>query len=44
MSIRKKRTFNNKLEVIKTDFISESDNYAALINELCIDEKKEIIF
>jgi len=37
---KKKRTFNNRLEIIRTDFISESDNYAILINELCTDENR----
>ncbi|WP_419774634.1 TOTE conflict system archaeo-eukaryotic primase domain-containing protein [Halarcobacter sp.] len=37
---KKKKTFNNKLEIIRTDFISEADNYATLINELCVDETR----
>lgn len=37
---KKKKTFNNKLEIIRTEFISEADNYATLINELCVDEKR----
>lgn len=37
---KKKKTFNNKLEIIRTDFISEADNYATLINELCVDERR----
>ncbi|RXK03359.1 DEAD/DEAH box helicase [Halarcobacter bivalviorum] len=37
---KKKKTFNNKLEIIRTDFVSEADNYATLINELCVDEKR----
>ena len=37
---KKKRTFNNHLEIIRTDFVSESDNYASLINELCADENR----
>ena len=37
---KKKRTHNNKLEVIRTDFISQADNYASIINELCIDENR----
>ncbi len=37
---KKKKTFNNKLEVVKTQFKSEASNYATLINELCIDEKR----
>ena len=37
---KKKRTHTNKLEVIRTDFISQADNYASIINELCIDENR----
>ncbi len=37
---KKKKTFNNKLEIIRTNFISNADNYATLINELCVDEKR----
>ena len=37
---KKKKTFNNKLEIVRTDFISQADNYATIINELCIDEKR----
>ncbi|RXJ99013.1 helicase [Arcobacter sp. CECT 8989] len=37
---KKKKTFNNKLEIIRTDFICEADNYATLINELCVDETR----
>ena len=37
---KKKKTFNNKLEIIRTDFISEAENYASLINELCVDKKR----
>ncbi|RXJ89754.1 helicase [Arcobacter sp. CECT 8983] len=40
---KKKKTFNNKLEIITTDFISEADNYATLINELCVDEKRNAL-
>ena len=35
---KKKRTFNNKLKIIKTDFTSEADNFAELINDLSRDE------
>ena len=37
---KKKKTHNNKLEIIRTDFISEADNYSTIINELCIDENR----
>lgn len=37
---KKKRTHTNKLEIIRTDFISEADNYATIINELCVDENR----
>lgn len=37
---KKKRTHNNKLQVIRTEFKSESSNYSTLINELCVDEKR----
>lgn len=34
---KKKKTFNNKLEIVRTEFVSNADNYATLINELCVD-------
>ncbi|MAC83671.1 MAG: helicase [Arcobacter sp.] len=37
---KKKKTHYNKLKIIRTDFISEADNYATIINELCLDEKR----
>ena len=37
---KKKKTFNNKLEIVRTEFVSNADNYATLINELCIDETR----
>ena len=37
---KKKRTHNNTLEIIRTDFVSEADNYATIINELCVDENR----
>ena len=40
VKLYQKKTFNNKLEIIRTDFISEAENYANLINELCVDEKR----
>jgi len=37
---KKKRTFNNKLKIVKTEFTSSSDNYSTLVNELCEDENR----
>lgn len=37
---KKKKTFNNKLEIVRTEFVSNADSYATLINELCIDENR----
>ncbi len=37
---KKKKTFNNTLQVIKTEFTSNAENYAELINELSRDEKR----
>ncbi|QKJ21953.1 DEAD/DEAH box helicase [Poseidonibacter lekithochrous] len=37
---KKKRTHNNKLQIVRTDFISDADNYATIINELCVDENR----
>ncbi len=37
---KKKRTHYNKLKVIRTEFVSEADNYSTIINELSIDEKR----
>lgn len=37
---KKKRSHYNKLKIIRTDFISNADNYANIINELCLDEKR----
>ncbi len=37
---KKKKTLNNHLKVVKTDFVSRTDNYATLINELCADENR----
>ena len=34
---KKKKTHTNKLKIIRTDFESKADNYATIINELCID-------
>lgn len=37
---KKKKTHFNKLKIIRTDFISESSTYATIINEVCLDEKR----
>jgi len=37
---KKKKTHYNKLKIVRTDFISQADNYASIINELCINEKR----
>ena len=37
---KKKRSFNNSLEVIRTEFTSNAENYAELVNELSRDENR----
>ncbi len=37
---KKKRTHNNKLQIVRTEFQSSADNYATIINELCADENR----
>lgn len=37
---KKKKTHTNKLQIIRTQFVSNADNYATIINELCIDEDR----
>ena len=37
---KKKRTHTHKLKIINSDFSSEGDNYASLINELILDETR----
>ena len=37
---KKKKTHTNKLQIIRTEFVSQADNYATIINELCIDEDR----
>ena len=37
---KKKKTYTNKLQIIRTQFVSNADNYATIINELCIDEDR----
>jgi superfamily II DNA or RNA helicase len=34
---KKKRTVTNELELVKTDFVSNADNYSQIISELCVD-------
>ena len=37
---KKKKTHYNKLKILRTKFVSQADNYASIINELCIDENR----
>lgn len=37
---KKKKTQTNRLQIIRTEFISQADNYATIINELCLDENR----
>lgn len=37
---KKPKTHSNKLQVIKTEFTSSSDNYSTIINELVVDENR----
>ena len=37
---KKKRTHNNRLQIVRTDFTTSADNYSTIINELCIDENR----
>ncbi|MFW2556135.1 TOTE conflict system archaeo-eukaryotic primase domain-containing protein [Aliarcobacter butzleri] len=37
---KKKKTHTNKLQIIRTQFVSNADNYTTIINELCIDEDR----
>lgn len=37
---KKKKTHINKLQIIRTNFESNADNYATIINELCLDENR----
>ncbi len=39
-SYKKKKTHTNKLQIVRTEFTSSVDNYANLINELCLDENR----
>jgi len=40
---KKKRTLIHRVKVINTDFISNSDNYAQLINEITVNEERNKI-
>lgn len=37
---KKIKTHKNRLEIIRTNFISNADNYATIISELCLDEQR----
>jgi superfamily II DNA or RNA helicase len=37
---KKKKTHTNKLQIIRTEFESNGDNYATIINELCLDTNR----
>lgn len=37
---KKKKTHTNRLQIIRTEFVSQADNYATIINELCLDENR----
>lgn len=37
---KKAKTYTNKLQIIRTNFTSAADNYATIINELCVDEAR----
>uniref|UniRef100_UPI00404807E8 TOTE conflict system archaeo-eukaryotic primase domain-containing protein n=1 Tax=Aliarcobacter sp. TaxID=2321116 RepID=UPI00404807E8 len=37
---KKKKTHTNKLQIIRTNFESNADNYATIINELCLDDNR----
>ena len=37
---KKKKTHTNKLQIIRTSFESNADNYAKIINELCLDKNR----
>ncbi|RXJ99145.1 helicase [Arcobacter sp. CECT 8986] len=40
---KKKKTTTNKLKIIRTDFESNADNYATLINELCANQTRNLL-
>ncbi|AXH08865.1 helicase [Malaciobacter halophilus] len=40
---KKKKTTTNSLKVIRTDFESQADNYATLINELCANHARNLL-
>lgn len=37
---KQKKSYTNKVKVVHTDFESNADSYAALINEICTNEKR----
>ncbi|WP_235826998.1 DEAD/DEAH box helicase [Aliarcobacter vitoriensis] len=37
---KKKKSNTNKLLVVRTDFVSNADNYTTIVNELCLDENR----
>jgi superfamily II DNA or RNA helicase len=37
---KQKKSYTNKVKVVYTDFESNADNYASLINEICTNEKR----
>jgi superfamily II DNA or RNA helicase len=37
---KKKKTHINKVQIVRTEFESNADNYATIINELCTDENR----
>ena len=37
---KKKKTHTNRLQIIRTEFVSQANNYATIINELCLDENR----
>ncbi|WP_419770491.1 MAG: TOTE conflict system archaeo-eukaryotic primase domain-containing protein [Candidatus Marinarcus sp.] len=37
---KKKKTYTNKVKIVKTDFESNLDNYANIIGQVCLDKKR----
>lgn len=37
---KRAKSYKNKLQIIRTNFTSTSDNYANLVNELCLNEER----
>lgn len=40
---KKAKTYKNRLQIIRTNFTSSADNYATIINELCINEDRNAL-